>query len=285
MKKYCQIKITMSDFDIFDDVLRKYEENKPKIVENSNKHKKMCIHLDIFIESGITICRDCGVEVICSNISNTKEWRYYGMTDTRHTSDPSRCYARKVNERTIYKDVEGLSFSDDIIELANTYYNMVTDGNIYRGNSRKQKVFGCVYYAYQKLGPHQTFDNLLRTFQIDRKSGSKGIKAVLISIPKTVKKPKKYPIKSLINDMLDKFSVNGGTKNKVMTIYEQVHNKSFMLNGSRPQSVCAGLVYYWISKENKNITIKEFTKIVGLSKLTILKISREIDNVLKTKYV
>lgn len=52
-------------------------------------------------------------------IHNTKEWRYYGQSDTRHSSDPNRVYIRKSEERNIYKDVENMSFSEKIVNEAN----------------------------------------------------------------------------------------------------------------------------------------------------------------------
>ena len=59
-----------------------------------------------------------------------------------------------------------------------------------------------------------------------------------------------------------------------------IKNKSSKINRSRPQSIAAGLTYYWICNNNKNITMKEFITKVNLSELTITRISKEIAAIL-----
>ena len=57
-----------------------------------------CLHLNMNSEKGVDVCTDCGEE-ITKQIHNTKEWRYYGQSDTRHSSDPNRVHLRKLEER------------------------------------------------------------------------------------------------------------------------------------------------------------------------------------------
>ena len=82
-----------------------------------------CKH-SIIISNGNKVCEFCGLE-LPREIDNSKEWRYYGAQDTRHNGDPSRCHMRKIDERTINKDVEHMGFSDKIIERANSIYEEV----------------------------------------------------------------------------------------------------------------------------------------------------------------
>ena len=79
---------------------------------------------------------------------------------------------------------------------------------------------------------------------------------------------------------MDKFSATAEQKQEVVKLYEQIKNKSSRLNRSRPQSVGAGLVYFWIRSKQKDITLKQFTKKVSLSELTINKIANEIADVI-----
>ena len=65
-----------------------------------------------------------------------------------------------------------------------------------------------------------------------------------------------------------------------MVLFNQIKNRSSRINRSRPQSTASGLVFYWICKNNKNITLKQFKKTVSLSEITINKIAREIGNVI-----
>ena len=69
-----------SDFDIFDDFIPK---------EIKNQESGVCKHTNITQSGYVYLCVDCGEEII-ENISQDKEWRYYGQSDTKHSSDPNR---------------------------------------------------------------------------------------------------------------------------------------------------------------------------------------------------
>ena len=79
---------------------------------------------------------------------------------------------------------------------------------------------------------------------------------------------------------MDKFEASKEQKNEVINLYNKIKNKSSKINRSRPQSISSALIYYWISYKNINISLKEFSKRVELSELTILKISKEISEIL-----
>jgi transcription initiation factor TFIIIB Brf1 subunit/transcription initiation factor TFIIB len=291
----------MEDFEIYNKALSKYNKNKEiesiesiedNIDENDNiediediednieDNIVLCSHINIISEKGVNVCTDCGEE-ITQNIQNTKEWRYYGQSDNRHSSDPNRVQIRKSEERTINKDVENMGFSEKIIGEANKIYFQVTQGQIFRGNSRKAIVFACVFHAYKLSGKPQSHDKLITVFNLNRKAGLKGLKHVNLYAPKTSTIRTTYitPI-NLVEEIMEKFSATIEQKEEVIQLYHQIKNKSSKLNRSRPQSVAAGLVYYWICNKKKDITIKQFILKVSLSELTINKISKEISDVI-----
>ena len=242
-----------------------------------------CQHIDILDESGVKLCLDCGEE-ISRDISYDKEWRYYGSDDTRRLNDPNRCHIRKSEDRTIFKDVEDLGFSDRIVSIANDIYEETTKGKIYRGNSRKAIVFACIFHAFKIIEKPISCDYLRETFNLDRKIILKGLKHVNLNVSKTSAVKTKYitPIE-LIEEIMNKLNATKEQKIEVVSLYEKIKNKSSMLNGSRPQSVASGLIYFYISNNNKDINIKEFIKKVKLSELTISKISKEIEKILSNK--
>ena len=57
--------------------------------------------------------------------------------------------------------------------------------------------------------------------------------------------------------------------------------QSLKLNRSRPQSIASGIVYYWLLEENRKITLKTFAKIAELSELTIVKIQKDVKEMLQ----
>lgn len=270
----------MSEFNLFEKILEQYENSKLKSNEDSNDGDN-CSHLNMIIEKGVSICVDCGQEIEYE-FNNDKEWRYYGQSDNKYTTDPNRVQMRKVEDRNIFKDVENLGFSESIILKANKIYNEVTQGKIFRGNSRKAIVFACVFHSYKMLGKPQSHDKLIKIFSLNKKIGLKGLKYVNLNAPKESKIQTTYitPI-NLIEEIMDKFTSTSEQKKEVLEIYDKIKNKSSKLNRSRPMSVASGIVYYWILSKSKDITIKEFAKKVSLSELTINKISKEISDIIE----
>ena len=136
----------MSEFNLFDKLLQEYQSSKVNV--EVNEKTVSCLHENTLNEKGITVCTDCGEEIE-TDISYNKEWRYYGQSDNKYTTDPNRVQARKSEEKTIFKDVENLGFSENIISKANKIYADVTQGKIFRGNTRKAIVFACIFHAYK----------------------------------------------------------------------------------------------------------------------------------------
>ena len=283
----------MTDFALFEQALNEYKKNKEDELKTNQDsdlsnmedddeelYPEVCQHLNINPEKGVDVCTDCGEE-ITKQIHNTKEWRYYGQTDTRHSSDPNRVQIRKSEERNIYKDVENMGFSEKIVSEANKIYFQVTQGQIFRGNSRKAIVFACIFHAYKLSGKPQSHEKLIHVFNLNRKIGLKGLKHVNLYAPKssTIRTTYITPI-NLVEEIMEKFSATPEQKLEVINIYQQIKNKSSRLNRSRQMSVASGIVYYWICSKKKDITLKQFTKKVFLSELTVNKIAKEIADVI-----
>ena len=261
-----------SDFDLFDEFLSE------KTLENDSSQ---CKHLNASLSGYISVCLDCGEEM-SKNVSQDKEWRYYGQSDTKHSSDPNRCQMRRVEEdKNIFKDVEGMGFKDNIITIANDKYLEVTHDKIHRGNTRKAIIFACIFLAFKENKNPQSCEPLITIFDIDRKTGLRGLKIVNLGLSK-----KKSCVNThitpanLVSDIMNEFSASNDQKQEVVELYHKIKGKSTKINRSRPQSVAAGLTYFWIRANNKNITLKEFSEKVKLSELTVAKVSKEIGNIL-----
>ena len=165
------ISIKMSEFDLFEKALNEYEMLKEdnKCVEENNEENneeiefEKCKHVNFSNDGSIIYCIDCGQE-IDKNIYQEKEWRYYGQTDNKRSSDPNRVVPRKLEDRNIYKDVENMGFGDKVVHLANQIYTQVTKGQIFRGNSRRAIVFGSIFHAFKLQGKPQSHDKLIKIF-------------------------------------------------------------------------------------------------------------------------
>ena len=242
--------------------------------------KDECKHTNTDISSGHTICLDCGHQ-FKDDIKYDKEWRYYGASDTRHTVDPNRCHIRKSTEKNIDKDVAGLGFSDRIISHANKIYEHVTNGNIYRGSTRRSIIFACIFHAYKLEGNPQSCDHLVTTFNLSKKAGLKGLKFVNLYSPKEQVINRSYiTVENIITEIMGKFNAGQEDIRKILHICQKIKNKSQLLNRARPQSVAAGLIRYYCIQHEKNIDAEKFRSVVNLSELTINRICKEIEQIM-----
>ena len=285
----------MEAFDIFNEFENiKIKDKDEDEDENENETEEeiysddelcdieTCKHNDISNDNGIVSCIDCGMEV-SKIISYEKDWRYYGNDDTRKNSDPNRCHIRKIEDKSIFRDVENLGFSEKVVNLANDIYTQVTKGKIYRGNSRKSIIFGCIFHSVKMNGKIYSCEALRNIFKLDKKIILKGLKHVNLHSPKNGQIVNRYitPIE-LVNEYIVKFTYIEEDKKAISDIYEQIKDKSSMINRSRPQSVASSLIYYYFAKKHgsNNFSIKDFIKKIKLSELTVNKISKEITRIL-----
>ena len=241
----------------------------------------MCSHQNIVIEQSVHVCEDCGESIDSHHMSFEKEWRFYGMRDTRHASDPSRCQARRVEERNIFKDVEKLGITDRILFVANQIYEKVSQGKIYRGSSRKGIIFACVFHAYKMNGTPQSCDKLIHIFGLDKKVGLKGLKFLNLHVPKDtlLSSQSSVSTETLILEIMTKFHATDIQKREIIELYNVIQNKSILLNRSRPHSVASGIVRYYIEERGEHIQMDFFRKKVNISELTITKIVEEIKRI------
>lgn len=236
-----------------------------------------CEHLQSFHIDGMTICTGCGVKIDEDLVDN--ENRYYGSMDTRYGSDPSRYNQRKSEERNLYADMDQLGFPQDIIERANTYYKKIIDNKIYRAGNRMSIVFACTYHAYMDIQEPRLPSELAAIFNIDKKGISNGLKTFSHIFRKRPEK-KYIDAMDIIPKILMALQLDNSTiaiyKRDLNLIYQWLKTKSKSYNSGNPQTIAAGLVYYYLKLLNTNITRSDFAKVVKLSDITFIKISQDI---------
>jgi transcription initiation factor TFIIIB Brf1 subunit/transcription initiation factor TFIIB len=247
------------DFSLFDKLLT---TNVSSIQEET-----ICNHDTIIIEQGMSLCSLCGLEVQKS----------IDINEMKHSIEPNRCFVRKIKDKTIYQDLQSLNISDHIKDIANDIYVETCKGKVHRGARRKAIVFASVFHAYKLDNNPQSCESLIKIFQMKRKDALKGLKFV------NENSSKDSPIRSLyitpehlIKEFLYNFHVSEEKRDEIIDMYNQIKDKSVILNRSRPQSVASGVIWYWICLNKKQINIKEFIKKVDLSELTVSKMAKEI---------
>jgi hypothetical protein len=247
----------MELFDLFDKL------DNPTV---NSVRADCCKHSETAMEGTVQLCVDCGVE-LRRDISFEKEWRYYGNQDSKYVSDPNRCNARRATDKSIFKDVENMGFSDRVVYVANDIYKSVTNGRISRNNCRKSIVFACIFNAYKLLGDPQSGETLIKAFHIDRKKGLQGLKIVSLNTPKdTIMRTTYISPVNIIREIMDKFSASPEQIADVLRIYELVRDRS-------------SIVFFYIQRTGQDISIHNFATKTGLSDITINKIVREVEEI------
>lgn len=271
----------MNEDDLFD-LLAQSTDLDDEEDDDEKDEVTECAHTNKVNEAGTVLCCDCGL-ALYQVISYEKDWRYYGSDDTRKSSDPNRCHIRKVEDKSIFKDVESYRFPEKIVNVANDIYTQVTNGKIYRGKSRKAVIFGCIYQSIKMNGKSHTCESLRTIFGLDRKSILKGLKYVNLKAPKSLQMRTRLPNSAeLVEEYMDKFDLSANERATILSLFERIKNRSTMINRSRPQSVASSLIYCFMCRKfgNNNVNMNDFIQKVSLSELTILKIYREIERVL-----
>lgn len=243
--------------------------------EEKNEEIIICEHSEIVEHNGVEICVECG-EQISDYFSVDKDWTYYGCNDNRHSSDPSRCQYRRIPDKGIEKELEKMGFPIEICKQSNQLYLKVTKGEIKRSNLRKGIMFACVFNAYKDMDNPQIPEVLQTKFSIDRKNMSKGLTYFHMRSPS--KKTNTYiSVQHYIPNIMSKFNAKKEHIDTVLQMYEIIKDSKSIFTTSNPQSVSSSLVYYYLRKLDPDIPISQFSKIVKLSEITILRIISEIE--------
>ena len=200
--------------------------------------------------------------------------------NVKSANDHLRCQFRRTAEKGIKNDLVKLNISPEVIEIADTYYEEVTKGEIKRSNLRKGIMFACVFQAYKDLNKHQTPDYLQKLFKITRRTMSKGL---TYFYPRSTKRSGDngyITAEHFIPRVMETFNVKQEHIDAALKIYDSIKDRIALFNSSNPQSVSSGVVYYYFKKINVDIPGKDFGKVVGLSEVTITRIASRIDELL-----
>jgi transcription initiation factor TFIIIB Brf1 subunit/transcription initiation factor TFIIB len=249
-------------------------------LSDSDDDVEKCFHTNIIENDGQNICEECGIMI--DEVSCDKDWRYYGSSDNRMSKDPTRCYKKKNDMRSIYKDVEGMSFSESIINNANKKYRSLVKDKIYRGNNRKALIVNCIFYSYKDQGEEVPIMDIARKFNIKKKTISEGMKLYTMNFSTD----KHYTLpKDLIIPILNKVNIDMKYLTEIKKLCDSLHNKSDLLNRSNPNSVASAIVYLYICmnpeyKKKLGLTKNKFADAVELSDITITKLVNDASKII-----
>ena len=246
--------------------------------EDTDDIESGCTHTDIRETDGINICKECGCEVDLLDFQ--PEWRYYGTSDNRSASDPSRCHRSKESSRggiaKVFQDARLDALPLILRQKAENKYRKIVGDETVRGKGRKSIVAACLLFSFYDENDYRTSDEVRNLFGLSKNEMSSGLTRYYMTFPLDRDRIIK-PINMLTRTLKHaKMSVEDHYK-KVAKLAKCLEKVDPTINRSNPQSVAAAIVYLYICinpriKDELGITKTKFAKDVKLSDITISKL-------------
>lgn len=281
-------------FDAFDEELLEVFGNKLNTIKTKidssalfKNLAKECEHISSFEDLGVTICKDCGCEIILLDFQ--PEWRFYGMSDNRNTKDPSRCHRSKESTRggidKVFIDAKLGHLPLSIRKATEIKYKAIVGDETVRGRGRKSIVAACLMYAYRDEGDIRTSDEIRVMFSLTKQEMSSGLSRYHARFPedrvKTIK-----PL-DLIRRVMHLTKVGMSHYKNICLIARCLEKVDATLNRSSPQAVASAIVclYLYLTpelRESMGFTKSQFASDAGLSDITILKLVKKAASIIDT---
>jgi len=276
-----------------------------RLMSDDRSEPVECPHDEYIQYDGELVCNSCGE--IEKELCYEKEWRFYGSSDSKNSRNPSRCQDPKVDTKNIFKDVEHFQYPLPVVNKANQYYQSITtqpDGKskILRGDNRKALICACVFYSFKEINSVRCPYDLAKDFGISNfHSALKDFNTwKQKQSTKYEEQPNKIDVNSsnlvvdlqnedrvyitpldLVPRILQAMNAKIDHLQGITLIYRKIEsNTSDLINKSIPQSVAAGLVYFYFRYQNFEMKRSQFAKVAGLSEITFVKIARDISSTL-----
>lgn len=274
-------------FEFFGDTITQQQLDRiNKIMTLKDDGEPGCLHSNISETDGINICKECGCEI--DLIDFQPEWRYYGSSDSRSASDPSRCHRSKESTRggihKVFQDARLDSLPKALREKTEKKYKEVVKGETIRGKNRKSIVAACLLYVFFETDNVHTSEQIRILFGLSKNEMSAGLTLYYQAFPDSRTLEIK-PVDMIRRVMLKaKLSLEDHYK-KIYRLARCLENVDPIINRSNPQSVAAAIVYLYIClipglKESMGLTKTRFAKEMELSDITISKIVRTSASIL-----
>lgn len=222
-----------------------------------------CKHEETSDDNGKKTCLECGELLEESYIAN-------------HHSSIIGMKKRRKSESSIYNDIP-FYIEQHIKDITIEIYQRATASKIFRNTSKKSIILASLHRASALAGNHISYYDLLDMFLLKQHEANKGFAILSSNIPKksefTLKFNQTKEEMISINSKLRKLGMD--TKlmfNLVANIFNLVKENSDIVNTSQPNSIICGCIYFWIVYTRIAKSDDAFSKTVGISKMTLLKV-------------
>lgn len=231
-----------------------------------------CKHLHTINQHGQTYCSDCCEELIsfCK-----EETRFFEDASTALASD------RKAI-KSIRKELDALPLPETIKDRADRIYGNRVGSNTYRSKVRQEVKFSCIFDAFKEEGIYKDPCEIATMVGIKRRGMTRGIaRCSFLWTGKDKTNNVSITAIHLVPDMMTRNCIEFEQSHldDVAAIYEYTKDRSELLNRSKPQSIAAALIYFYMLKvdETRKISKADVAKNCGISIMTMMKIATELE--------
>ena len=224
----------------------------------------ICKHEETSEENGKKTCLECGQLLEENYIASHHSTHIIGMKQRRKT------------ESSIYNDIP-FYIERNIKDMTNEIYQKATASKIFRNTSKRSIILASLYRASAIAGNHISYSDLLEMFLLKPHEADKGFNI----LSKNISKKSEFTIKFnqskediiTIHSKLKKLGMDDPFMYRlIVNTFNLVKEKSDIVNTSQPNSIICGCIYFWIIYNKIKKSDEEFSKTVGISKMTLLKV-------------
>ena len=243
-------------------------------VSINTQSTETCQHEFTVEHDGEVFCNDCGEALRELDTDFRKE-------KTKSIEDGGRCQSLQTGSMGILPDIQHIgSIPKNIKDRANRYfieYMQTTNSNVLRQKSRRSVIAAVIYYAYlQEKSIAYPIEQLAELLTVSLREASQSLHKVARKLPHL--RNVQVTVIDVMNQLLRKLHATEQLDFQwVEYIYRVIEHQSSVLNKARMNSVASGVVWYYIQRESKPISIEYFSRICELSKNTITNIAATVE--------
>jgi len=243
----------MNDFDFLDEITALEE------------YKELCLHEKTIVHHNTIVCSHCGIQL---TRCQSRDWNH---NETANYS----FRAQKKNDNTIIEMIQPFNFGTDVEEKAYEIYLHISNAREQKFNMRRSILCACVFFALKVLGRPLKYTELQNKFHIEKKTALQSRKFVHMHLPRHLLiESNPIDARSFITKYMKELHTTPAELKHTLCLLNRVKSME-VVNRARPQSIAAGIVYYWVKVAHKQVGIGTFSQICGLSEATIQKLIKE----------
>ena len=222
-----------------------------------------------------------------SSVGSTIGNKYCGKTMNQirkyqqYTSMPYKERSKYKIFNQITETCKKNNINTKIINEAHSLYSIINQIKISRGSNRFGLIAACVYYACKECNVPRSSKEIAKIFDINITVITKGLKhfTELMKLNKIGKE--RLNNEKCINpiDFIERFCDNFNfTSNDIKEIKNlcNLASKHNIISENTPPSFAAGCIFYYIKKNNIDITKKNISDVCNISEVTINKCYKKL---------